>query len=57
MKSNRLTRQKAIRQKCLDCSNYQPKEVRLCPVLECPLWRYRLGYEDKNSLKKQEDTS
>ena len=27
-----LTPMKAIRAKCLDCSCYQPKEVRLCPV-------------------------
>jgi len=33
----------AIRAKCLDCSYGQPKEVRLCPVKNCPLWPYRLG--------------
>ena len=39
----RLTRAKAIRAKCLDCSCYQPKEVRLCPVVDCALWPYRFG--------------
>ena len=39
----RLTRAKAIRAKCLDCSCYQQKEVRLCPVVDCALWPYRFG--------------
>jgi hypothetical protein len=44
----KITRAKAIRLKCLDCSNYQYKEVRLCTVTGCPLWPYRSGrgYED-----------
>lgn len=42
-----LTRSKAIRAKCLDCSGGQPKEVRLCPVRGCALWPYRLGRRPK----------
>jgi hypothetical protein len=44
----KVMRAKAIRLKCLDCSNYQYTEVRLCPVTDCPLWPYRYGrgYED-----------
>ncbi|MBM3299449.1 MAG: hypothetical protein FJY85_05815 [Deltaproteobacteria bacterium] len=38
-----LTPIKAIRAKCMDCSCYQPKEIRLCPVTNCPLWPYRMG--------------
>ncbi len=34
---------KCIRKKCLECSNYQPKEVRLCPITERALWPYRMG--------------
>ena len=34
---------KAIRAKCVDCTNHQPKEIRLCPVLDCELWPYRMG--------------
>lgn len=41
----RITRAKAIRLKCLDCSCGSANEVRLCPVTECPLYRYRLGKE------------
>ena len=33
----------AIRMKCLDCSCYQPSEVRECPVTTCDLWRFRMG--------------
>jgi len=38
-----LTPIKSIRVKCLDCSNYQYKEVRLCPVKSCSLYPYRMG--------------
>ncbi len=34
---------KAMRAKCIDCCNGQVKEIRLCPITECPLWPYRLG--------------
>jgi len=34
---------KAIREKCLECSNYQPLEVRLCTHTECALYPYRSG--------------
>ena len=33
---------KAIRKNCLECSS-SPKEVRLCPVIKCPLYAYRMG--------------
>ena len=34
---------KAIRLKCLDCSNGSQHEVRFCPVMDCPLYPYRFG--------------
>ena len=34
---------KAIRKKCLDCTCNQPKEIRLCLVVNCPLYPYRMG--------------
>lgn len=46
----RLTRAKAIRLKCLDCCCFQSNEVRLCPSKEWPLWRYRMGSEEKDEL-------
>ena len=38
---------KAIRRKCLDCSNGSQYEVRLCPCTDCTLWPYRLGHRPK----------
>ncbi len=34
---------KAIRAKCMDCTCYQPKEIRECHITKCPLWPYRMG--------------
>lgn len=39
-----LTPIKAIRAKCLDCSNNQYTEVERCPVTKCSLYPYRLGH-------------
>ena len=52
-KSNRFNRAKAIRKKCLDCCVYQQNEVKLCTSYNCPLWRYRMGKEEKDELYKQ----
>jgi len=42
-----ITPLKAIRAKCLDCSNRQPSEVRKCPIDDCPLFIYRFGHNPK----------
>lgn len=34
---------KAIRAKCLDCTNNQIVEVRNCNITDCPLHEYRMG--------------
>ena len=34
---------KSIRKKCLDCSNYQYNEIKHCPIINCPLYPYRMG--------------
>ena len=39
----RLSPLQAIRRKCIDCSYYQPNEVRLCEATGCPLWPFRAG--------------
>lgn len=49
MESKVLTPLKAIRAKCLDCSAYQPKEVRFCLDKECSLYAYRLGNNPNRS--------
>ena len=38
-----ITPLKAIRAKCLDCSAWQPAEVRKCPMEDCSLFPYRFG--------------
>lgn len=43
MAQKSLTPIKAIRAKCLDCSCGQVKEVRCCPMKNCPLYPYRMG--------------
>jgi hypothetical protein len=42
---------KAIRRKCLDCSGGSYKEVKECPVVDCPLYEYRIGKNPKRKLK------
>lgn len=44
----KLTPIKAIRAKCLDCSCGQFKEVKLCPIKNCPLYEYRNGHRPKD---------
>ena len=34
---------KAIRKKCLDCTCNQHQEIRLCTVIDCPIYPYRMG--------------
>jgi hypothetical protein len=46
--AERIGRAKAIRLKCLDCCMWQPAEVRKCPAVDCPLWRFRMGREIKD---------
>ncbi len=41
------SRKRAIRLKCLDCCCGNAAEVRLCPIQTCPLWRFRMGTESK----------
>lgn len=43
-----LTPIKAIRKKCLECSNNQYSEIRYCPIKECALYPYRMGKRPKN---------
>jgi hypothetical protein len=45
--TERVSRSKAIRLKCLDCCCGQAAEVRKCPAESCPLWRFRMGREIK----------
>lgn len=46
-----LTPIKAIRAKCMDCSNQQYSEVSRCPVTNCSLWPYRFGKRPKKDCQ------
>ena len=41
---------KAIRKKCLNCSYWQPKEVRKCVIVDCPIYPYRFGRRPNESI-------
>lgn len=45
--AERLTRQEAIRAKCLDCCCGHQSEVRKCEIYACPLWRYRISGKEE----------
>jgi len=48
-----LTPVKSIRKYCLECCNLQPKEVKNCPALDCPLFNFRLGKNpNRNKIKE-----
>ena len=42
---------KAVRAKCLDCSCYQPSEVKACPLTRCSLWPFRSGADPSPSRR------
>lgn len=49
----RLTPMRAIRAKCMDCCCGQEREIRFCPMEDCPLWIFRFG---KNPNIRREAT-
>ncbi len=53
----RLTPMKSIRAKCLDCCAGQQAEVRRCHIKRCPLWRYRMGREERDELYQNKPRS
>ena len=55
--TERVSRSKAIRLKCIDCCCGNMAEVRRCPSEQCPLWRYRMGKEIKDVETLEENTS
>ncbi|MBC2713982.1 MAG: hypothetical protein HF978_01615 [Desulfobacteraceae bacterium] len=44
-----INRRKAIREKCLNCSGFSPKEVRDCDHVNCGLYEFRLGRGKQNA--------
>jgi hypothetical protein len=47
-----LNRRRAIRERCLNCTCWMPKEVKHCPFPDCPLFLFRSG-EGKQNAKER----
>lgn len=48
---------KAIRAFCLGCSGDSTAEVKSCPVVECPLFPFRMGknpYRQRREMSEEE---
>ncbi len=43
---------KAIRLKCLDCSNGSSYEVKHCEIKTCPLYPYKKGHKPKEGTEE-----
>ena len=39
-----MTPIRAIRKKCIDCCCGRKQEVKECPIIDCPLWAFRMGH-------------
>jgi hypothetical protein len=56
--TRRLTKAKAIRMKCLDCSGWQPGEIVKCTCYDCALYPFRFGNEkglDRKYVPKEQE--
>lgn len=49
-----MTPLQAIKAKCLDCVCDQKQEVKLCPIVDCPLHQFRFG-KNPNSKRTMRD--
>lgn len=45
----------AIKEKCLDCSAGDKNEVKLCPITDCTLYKYRFGKDPEGGRKLTEE--
>lgn len=50
-----MTPMKAIRAKCLDCCCDDWRDVKTCPVPDCPLYQYRFGHNPNIKREMSED--
>lgn len=49
-----MTPLKAIRAKCIECSNGSVGEVRKCVSPACPLFPFRMGHKPKTSKQRHQ---
>lgn len=50
LKTKNLTGMSAIREKCLECSAWSFKDVKLCPAKDCALYPFRFGRYPKKGI-------
>ena len=43
---------KKIREHCLGCCCGSPKEVKYCPLTDCPIWLYRFGRRPESAIHR-----
>lgn len=51
-KEKKLTITRAVRLKCLECSNQTKSEVEKCPCTNCPLYTFRSAKAVKEAKQK-----
>jgi Zn-finger protein len=49
-----LNRRQAIRERCLNCSDWIPSEVAECPFNHCPLYLLRMGKGSQSPKQRNE---
>ena len=49
-----LNRRRAIRERCLNCSAWSPKEVTECAFTDCQLYPFRSGQGKQNAKARSE---
>jgi hypothetical protein len=47
-----LNRRRAIRERCLNCSSWSPKEVSNCEFTNCSLYPFRAGMGKQNAKER-----
>jgi len=57
MSKHSLTPIKAIREKCKECNAGSLKEIRLCHLVDCPLFLYRMGKRPTENEKRSLEQS
>lgn len=50
-----LNRKKAIRERCLNCSDWNAVEVELCHQTDCHLYKYRMNGSNQNAKERNRD--
>lgn len=51
----KISRVKAIREKCLDCCGWESAEVRKCTAINCPIHPFRMGTLEKSRQTNEKE--